>query len=75
MFYFQASIDQFTVTNDPSDVSEQCSVTKTSLDDKVISHQEKQTISPKLIQKRVKEEGLYAEKTSLRRSPAIRHKI
>jgi len=42
-YLVQASIDQFTVTNDPSDVSEQCSVTKTSLDDKVISHQETQT--------------------------------
>ena len=30
------------MTDDPSDVSEQCSVTKTALDDKVIDHQEKQ---------------------------------
>ena len=39
---FQASIDQFTVTRDPSDVSEQCSVTKTALDDKLIEDQENQ---------------------------------
>ena len=39
---FQASIDQFTVTSDPSDGSEQCSVTKTALDDKLIEHQENQ---------------------------------
>ena len=49
MSYFQASIVQFKVTNDMSDVLEQWSVTKSSLDDKVISHQEKQTTSEKPI--------------------------
>jgi len=43
-YLVQASIDQFTVTNDPSDVSEQCSVTKTSLDNKQISNQERTTM-------------------------------
>ena len=51
LFYFQVYIDQFKVTNDQSDVSEQCSVAKTSFDDKVISHQEKQTTSAKPRQK------------------------
>ena len=30
------------MTSDPNDVSEQCSVTKTALDDKLIEHQENQ---------------------------------
>jgi len=57
-YLVQASIDQFTVTSDPSDVSEQCSITKTALDDKFIKHQENKQMPSKTNTKDVKEEDI-----------------